>query len=122
MKFISPSGKFIVDTHVNIRKAFTKAQRAAAMAKTDGKCSKCDKPATDVDHIIPVQLGGEHILSNWQPMCKVHHKIKTAQDIKDIARARRRQKKHLTGRGTKRKGKPLQNAKKAWPKRKFGNG
>ena len=50
-------------------------------------CVRCEKggrvrPATDVDHIVPHR--GEMTLfwdsSNWQPLCKTHHSIKTATE------------------------------------------
>ena len=46
------------------------------------------------DHIIPISLGGEEYdLDNVQTLCIKCNKIKTAKDIKDIAKQRRIEKK-----------------------------
>lgn len=46
-------------------------------------CCKCAAPATVVDHITP--HGGNQKLfwarSNWQPLCKACHDIKTVREI-----------------------------------------
>jgi len=41
-------------------------------------CIECGNQATEVDHIIPVKLGGSNIESNLQPLCKSCHSRKTA--------------------------------------------
>lgn len=46
-----------------------------------------------VDHIIPIALGGPQFQeSNLQLLCPDCNKIKTANDMKDIARQRRLEK------------------------------
>lgn len=37
--------------------------------------------ADEIDHIIPLDQGGEDIDSNTQALCSEHHKIKTAKDM-----------------------------------------
>lgn len=45
------------------------------------------------DHIIPIALGGEEFeLDNVQTLCIPCDKIKTAKDMKDIAKQRRKEK------------------------------
>ena len=45
------------------------------------------------DHIIPISLGGEEYdLDNVQTLCLKCNKIKTAIDMKDIARQRKKEK------------------------------
>ena len=71
------------------RKNFTKAQRRAVGARQEGRCTKCSRPIADIDHIVPLELGGAHTLDNFQGLCKPHHQIKTVDDAKAIAKARR---------------------------------
>ncbi|MEU4955466.1 HNH endonuclease [Streptomyces lavendulae] len=37
--------------------------------------------AIDVDHMVPLALGGEDVASNVQPLCKACHKVKTREDF-----------------------------------------
>ena len=55
--------------------------RIKALERDDYKCVKDNKPTVDVDHIMPLCLGGENRLSNLQSLCKECHKIKTKEDI-----------------------------------------
>jgi len=43
----------------------------------------------EIDHIIPLELGGSDDEDNLQALCYAHHKAKTKEDIKRIAKARR---------------------------------
>lgn len=46
------------------------------------KCTNCDNDWCDIDHIIPVKHGGGGCwLSNFMPLCKSCHKIKTKKDF-----------------------------------------
>lgn len=45
-------------------------------------------PGHDVDHIVPLNDGGEHELSNLQTLCKSCHSRKTAKDVRRRAAAR----------------------------------
>ncbi len=49
----------------------------------------CDASAHEVDHIVPQGLGGKSSLCNAQLLCGTHHKQKTAQDVKVMAKADR---------------------------------
>lgn len=42
----------------------------------------CTRPATDIDHIIPLRQGGENTDNNLQALCHSHHSMKTAKDKK----------------------------------------
>lgn len=37
-------------------------------------------PATDVDHIVPKEFGGDDSDDNLQSLCKDHHKVKTQSE------------------------------------------
>lgn len=49
----------------------------------------------DVEHIIPLALGGDDEPSNWAPAHVACHKLKTKQDAADIGRARRVSARHV---------------------------
>lgn len=84
------------------RKGFTPKQRQMVYDEFDGLCGcGCDEPlageAWDIDHAVPLALGGKHDLSNWIPRLKAHHKRKTASDIKSISKAKRIAKRETEG-------------------------
>jgi 5-methylcytosine-specific restriction protein A len=58
-----------------------KAIREAGWAQ----CAKCPcrvlPSAADVDHVVPLALGGEDIDSNVQILCRPCHKLKTRSDF-----------------------------------------
>ena len=63
--------------------------------KAEGRCVVCTLTASafDIDHIVPLILGGEHREGNMQLICKPCHKAKTALDVKlkaKVARVRKR--------------------------------
>ena len=65
-----------------------------AWSRQDGLCAMCGSALrpmkTANDHILPLDLGGKTEFENLQILCKTPcHIIKTAQDIKRIAKARR---------------------------------
>ena len=78
------------------RKSMTPAKRRAVIERA-GVC--CEHPgctmsqSLEIDHIIPLELGGADHPDNCQALCYWHHKEKTKADIKRIAKARRLRKK-----------------------------
>jgi 5-methylcytosine-specific restriction endonuclease McrA len=54
-----------------------------------GLCARCDNRIAEWDHIIPLDLGGANAEANLMGLCTRHHKLKTARDMKAIAKARR---------------------------------
>ena len=84
------------------RKAIPSALRRAVIAAAAGKCQACAEPTDEfeVDHYVPVALGGTNDLSNLQALCLPCHKVKTRKDVKDIAKVNRIRAKRL---GTKPK-------------------
>ena len=64
-------------------------------SKTHDNCAVCGNPAKpgEVDHIIPLILGGLHREANLQWLCKPCHGAKTKLDVKlkaKVARVRKR--------------------------------
>lgn len=60
-------------------------------------CEECGDPAKrfQIDHIDPDGLTGKPVLENAMLLCIGCHSIKTAKDVANIARAKRREALHL---------------------------
>ena len=83
------------------RKAMTRARRLRILAHHNHQCAYpgCTmSQALEIDHVLPLEIGGSDEDHNLQPLCGYHHRKKTAQDIKLIAKARRLRKATLTER------------------------
>ncbi len=97
------------------RREFTRAIRAAAFQRAGGHCEKCTAKLYTgkfhYDHRIPDGLTGEPTLPNCVVLCIACHSVKTKRDVADIARAKRREAKHIGATKPKR----------PWPKRSFAN-
>lgn len=65
--------------------------------KTRDCCAICGNPAKpgEVDHVIPLILGGKHRESNLQWLCRPCHAAKTTLDVKLKAKVARVRKKNL---------------------------
>lgn len=101
------------------RRSWTQAERIAQFEAQGGLChapvcrTPIDLKTAIAEHEIPVALGNagkpDYLLC---PDCAAH---KTKADVKRIAKAKRQQAKHLTGRGRARKGPKLKGGKlRAW--------
>ena len=42
--------------------------------------------AEEVDHIVPLCMGGADDSTNYQSLCRAHHAVKTAREAADRAR------------------------------------
>jgi 5-methylcytosine-specific restriction endonuclease McrA len=74
----------------------TKARREAVLQRWERRCAypMCGvEKGLEIDHVIPLELGGKDDESNLQLLCGAHHRQKTALDVKMIAKARRMRKK-----------------------------
>lgn len=74
------------------RKAMTPARRKAVYAAYDGRCAGCDDVLAgpyQIDHIIPLALGGADEFHNLAALCVSCHRGKTASDLRRIAKAKR---------------------------------
>lgn len=49
---------------------FTVEQLAAKWSYWGNKCWICREPATQTDHVKPINKGGPHMLANLRPICK----------------------------------------------------
>lgn len=117
---------------IDPRKAIPDAWKRAARERSGGVCAwlGCEsKGPFEYDHALCLALGGKHANDNIQPLCIPHHKIKTARDVKMIARAKRcagetgqRKRREARG-GSSMKSRGFQETPEGyrhqWPKRSF---
>ena len=97
--------------------------RLSLFLSANGHCQSCRAKIHpgqkwELDHIIPLALGGSNSLENMQILCKICHRCKTNQgDITQIAKAKRLEIKHNGAGGiTKR---PMLGSKASKWKKKF---
>lgn len=79
------------------RASMTAARRARILARQGPICarSNCAEPWSEIDHIVPLALGGAEADHNAEGLCAAHHAEKTARDIRMIAKAKRQQRADL---------------------------
>lgn len=85
---------------VTARRSLSPKFRVVLFERAQGRCHICEcrirvGELWDVEHVIPLALGGDDNLGNMAPAHKACHATKTATDAGDIARAKRREAKHL---------------------------
>jgi len=80
--------------------------RAKILAATDHVCARpgCPERATDVDHILPLWLGGSNKEKNLEGLCPAHHAAKTKAEASLRAKAKRREQRDQ---GTRRPRQPI---------------
>jgi len=92
----------------------------------NGACQTCQirlhpGQSWDLDHIIPLALGGADEIYNLQVLCKECHKAKTnLQDIPSIAKLFRLKTKHLGARVQSKKPMPF-GRQSIWKKKLNGS-
>jgi 5-methylcytosine-specific restriction protein A len=66
-------------------------RRRAAYLEDHPVCAtpRCGAPSTEVDHIVPLNAGGEDHETNYQALCKSCHSIKTGRQDRPRMRAAR---------------------------------
>lgn len=85
-----------------------------------GKIGAFGVEAWEVEHVIPLALGGEDEPSNWRPAHAKCHKGKTRQDAADIGRARRIEARHMGFKAPSRN--PIPGGRKSkWKKKINGS-
>jgi 5-methylcytosine-specific restriction protein A len=80
--------------------------RAKILAATGHVCARpgCPERATDVDHILPLWLGGSNKEKNLEGLCPAHHAAKTKAEASLRAKAKRREQRDQ---GTRRPRQPI---------------
>ena len=83
------------------RPVFSTSFRLNLFLKWKRSCAKCSQKidagkAWDIDHILPLALGGTNEAENLQILCKPCHQAKTTKDdIPRIAKTKRLKARHL---------------------------
>ncbi len=82
------------------RRSLSPMRRLAVFEKAGGLCHICStrifpSDPWEVEHIIPLALGGADEPKNMGPAHKVCHAFKTSVNAGEIARAKRRKAKHI---------------------------
>ncbi len=107
------------------RRSLSRLQRIKVFDDADGVCHICGlkiQPgvAWEVEHLIPLALGGGDTPENTRPAHFTCHKAKTRADQERIAKAVRQRANHL---GIKRRQtRPMPGTKASGIKKPFGGG
>ena len=86
------------------RPTFSTSFRLSLFLKRKGKCAGCTQKIDagkvwDIDHILPLALGGTNAPENLQILCRPCHRSKTSHsDIPRIAKTKRLKARHLGAR------------------------
>ena len=105
------------------RISFSTSFRLSLFLKRKGICSVCSLKidagkAWDIDHVIPLALGGTNEAENLQILCKPCHQSKTAKnDIPRIAKTKRLKARHLGARAPSTR--PIPGSRRSPWKRKM---
>lgn len=83
-----------------MRRPLSTKARLQLFLMRDGECHLCRLKITpgqewQVEHVVPLAMGGEDGGENLHLAHTKCHAKKTSQDVADIARAKRRQARHL---------------------------
>ena len=101
------------------RREFPTRVMVDAYKRAAGHCEACKAPLRTgqihYDHVIPDAMGGAPTIENCAVLCKSCHSLKTTrQDVPQIARAKRRQAKHIGAKGPSKWRKPPEGWKHNW--------
>lgn len=104
------------------RREFPAKVKVAAYERSGGRCESCTAPLAvgkfHYDHRVPDALGGEPTLENCDVLCNACHGAKTAsQDVPAIAKAKRREARHIGAKARTRS--PLTGGRDSKFKRKL---
>lgn len=91
------------------RRTFSAKERLDHFLKANGCCAQCSLKITpgkrwDLDHVIPLSLGGSNDVTNLQVLCQACHTQKSKSDVSTHAKTLRLRLKHL---GARRSTRPL---------------
>src|SRR4051812_42415886 len=105
-----------------MRRAWSTTVRKRVHERFGGLCQMCFRPTDergfDLDHHIPLAIGGEDVEDNLRPLCVPCHRLKTRGDVADIARAKRREANHIGARAPSRN--PIPGGRRTPWKMTFG--
>ena len=108
------------------RQVFSTSFRLNLFLIRKGTCASCYQKidagkAWDIDHIIPLALGGTNEPENLQILCKPCHQSKTAKnDIPRIAKTKRLKARHLGARSPSSR--PIPGSRRSpWKRKLDGN-
>ena len=82
------------------RRKLTAARRLAFFRSSGEMCSLCKgkidgtREAWEIEHTIPVEMGGKDDETNWTIVHAKCHKVKSKTDAKNLAKAKRREARH----------------------------
>ena len=105
------------------RPTFSTSFRLNLFLKRKGTCAACSQKidagkAWDIDHILPLALGGTNAPDNLQILCRPCHRSKTSHsDIPRIAKTKRLKAHHLGARAPSRR--PIPGSRRSPWKRKM---
>ena len=91
---VSPKGRLAAKRSAHRRRARMTdpgayIARLELMLGNHEPCNHCGMTAEQIDHILPLALGGTDDWYNLQPLCKSCHKVKTDADLRNVMRSRR---------------------------------
>ena len=106
------------------RREFSRRVKAQAFLRCGGHCEGCTARLTpgriEYDHLVPDSLGGEPTLENCRVTCTACHRVKTGDDAGNLARALRREAKHIGAKAPSRN--PIPGGRATPWKKTFGKG
>ncbi|MFE3837320.1 HNH endonuclease [Pseudogemmobacter sonorensis] len=86
------------------RRSISRTERVRIFDGAQGRCHICGEKidgtyeAWDVEHVIPLELGGDDHGDNLQPAHRRCHAEKTKGDVRQIAKAKRVRANHIGAR------------------------
>ena len=108
------------------RPTFSTSFRLSLFLKRKGTCAACSQKidagkAWDIDHILPLAMGGTNAPENLQILCSPCHRAKTSHsDIPRIAKTKRLKACHLGARAPSRRPIPG-NRRSSWKRKMDGS-
>lgn len=104
------------------RRHLSTRARTAIFVAAGGICHLCGGKITvgqawEIEHVIPLAQGGADEPGNMRPAHARCHKAKTADDLCNIARAKRREAKHIGAKAPSRR--PMPGSRRSQWKQKL---
>jgi len=114
----------VTDAPTTPRRAMSRMRRLRIFEAGKGICYLCDHcihvgEKWDVEHIVPLALGGADDVTNMAPAHKACHAPKTAADFGRIAKAKRMKARHIGIRKRSSFPKPPPGMRFNWKQRRY---